>query len=71
MQLDATELETEMGGIDSDGLDAGGINSDDLNVNVNHADGHMQLDIISTGVDDGSDEEYETWGGFGSSTYLE
>lgn len=60
MQLDAVELEAEMSGISNDGFD----------MDTNHADNHIQPDIVSTGIDDGSDQEYESWDGFGSGTYL-
>jgi len=61
MQLDAVELEAEM----SD------INGDSFGVNTNHTDDHIQPDIGSTGMHNDSDQEYESWDGFGSGTYLQ
>lgn len=60
MQLDAVELEAEMSSISNDGFD----------MDTNHADNRIQPDIVSTGIDDDSDQEYETWDGFGLGTYL-
>jgi hypothetical protein len=61
MQLDAAELEAEMGSVSNDGLD----------LDANRTDDQIQPDTVSTRKGDDSDQEYEPWDGFSSGTYLE
>ncbi|KAF9782782.1 hypothetical protein BJ322DRAFT_1110668 [Thelephora terrestris] len=56
MQLDAAELEAEMGGVSNDGLD----------LDANCTDDQIQPDTVSTRKGDDSDQEYEPWDGFSS-----
>ena len=66
--VDSDDFET--GTIDSDDFETGAVDSDDFDMGANCVNSHLQANIISTGTGDRSDEEYETWGGFGSGTYL-
>ena len=56
MQVDAIDLQTEVGNTDGN----------DFERDPNHEEGHPQPDV---GPTNNTNEEYETWEGFGSGMY--